>query len=511
LNVLIFGAGDMGKECESILREKGENIKIIGFVDNDLEKHKTKVLNKYTCYPPEKIVGFNCELIIIANMSADVRSCIFSQLVELGVPIERIVYYPIWATNISVSEFCAFYEKNMETWSHRKGRRIKTSEVVFQYNENILHEVKPEKSVIINVTYNAGKNAFSDIETEFIKCGLNTGNLVFAEAMKNQLLYDEEVSMHFSVVNGNVVAGVMPAANMIGVHGEKFINGCFGIIENAPFPITLAGIGAQSQKYDDTPTDVVSRISKICIMKLNAIASQCVSLGVRGEFTAECLELMGIKNYRVIGCPSVYHCFNDDYPPLKAPSLDNTLINITTGDLTETKILRMGMKINAKWIMQMQTEYPEILLSDTPPPIDENILLARFPELDIDNYELQRYIKENAKVFFSFNEWNTFLQSGQFTFSFGSRLHGNMMALKNGIPALWIVHDSRTRELAEVLCLPHIDRKTFECVTTPDELLKYCDYSDFYANYNKMRLNYIEYLEENGLRHKFNIIRDKVE
>lgn len=30
------------------------------------------------------------------------------------------------------------------------------------------------------------------------------------------------------------------------------------------------------------------------------------TIGVRGAFTAECLDLMGIHNYRIIGCPSMF-------------------------------------------------------------------------------------------------------------------------------------------------------------------------------------------------------------
>lgn len=45
------------------------------------------------------------------------------------------------------------------------------------------------------------------------------------------------------------------------------------------------------------------------------------SIGVRGEFTAECLSLLGVHNIRIIGCPSFYKYLDGKYPTIIQPSL----------------------------------------------------------------------------------------------------------------------------------------------------------------------------------------------
>ena len=58
-----------------------------------------------------------------------------------------------------------------------------------------------------------------------------------------------------------------------------------------------------------------------------------------------------------------------------------------------------------------------------------------------------------------------------------------MEALRNGIPALWITHDSRTAELTKYLHLPNISISDISKIKNLEELLEYCDYTDLKNNY----------------------------
>ena len=107
----------------------------------------------------------------------------------------------------------------------------------------------------------------------------------------------------------------------------------------------------------------------------------------------------------------------------------------------------------------------------------------------------------NGRMFFDLDTWDSFYHDERITFAFGSRFHGNMAALRNGVPALWITHDSRTSELTKTLHLPSITQQTFSRIRTAQELLEYVDYSDFIKHYPNMRNNYKQFLEENHLSH----------
>ena len=54
--------------------------------------------------------------------------------------------------------------------------------------------------------------------------------------------------------------------------------------------------------------------------------------------------------------------------------------------------------------------------------------------------------------YFDVNEW--MYQLHQFDLSVGTRLHGNMLALQAGTPSIFLPHDSRTQELADIMALP---------------------------------------------------------
>jgi hypothetical protein len=231
------------------------------------------------------------------------------------------------------------------------------------------------------------------------------------------------------------------------------------------------------------------------------LSERAASLGVRGEFTAQCLEEMGIHNYRIIGCPSAFKYMDGIYKKVKKANTENVMFTVTAGSNYERKILELGMSVNAKWIMQMLTEMPEVALEGKIP--DEKWMQIRFPGIKLTPEQLKEYMEQNAKMFFRINDWQDYYAKENFTFAFGSRFHGNMSALRSGIPALWITHDSRTSELVNTLHLPHIDIKTLNNINRVEELIDLCDYEDFYKNYESLTKEYIKFLDENNLNHKF--------
>lgn len=158
------------------------------------------------------------------------------------------------------------------------------------------------------------------------------------------------------------------------------------------------------------------------------------------------------------------------------------------------------MQVNAAWVMQMKEELPKTLLENR--KVEERHIASRFPGCKVRADELERYIHGSAHIFFEMDDWNRFLREGEFTFSFGSRFHGNVASLLMGIPALWVTHDSRTQELVEVFRLPYIEESKMKSIRSVDELIEKCDYTAFYSRYKYMFGEYIRFLEENGIAHR---------
>lgn len=357
-------------------------------------------------------------------------------------------------------------------------------------------------TVLINPIISASNENDKSIADKITNTGANTGNLLFSQGIRNQLSYQKEIWLF-----GNDVASVekpaciMPSANFI-IHGDDtFIKICRKFLDDTTCPVTLAGLGAQSTPELNTPKKLVDVLSETKKIYFKELSERAVTLGIRGEFTAECLELMGIHNYRIIGCPSAYFSLDGKGPKMPKPSLKRCQITVTTGSKYESQILKAGKDLNAVWMMQMMTEMPECAFEGkrvSPVWVDR-----RFPELQLSVNEFTQYMRGNAKIFFSLDDWNQFYKESKLTFAFGSRFHGNMAAFRNGIPALWIIHDSRTTELVRTLHLPYITQDCFGNIKYYEELLSYCDYTEFNKNYKKMLKNYIQFLEENHISHRF--------
>lgn len=333
------------------------------------------------------------------------------------------------------------------------------------------------------------KETDSDIE-KIKKLGGNTGNMVFVNAVKEQIPFCKEDWIREGAELTDAYIYVLPCSNFLHV-SNRWIEPLVDIIEKYPIKIILAGLGAQAGLQEGTKA--VDRLSKKQRRFFEIIAERCKSIGVRGEYTAECLARLGIKNSSIIGCPSIYQNLDTDYGKIGKPSFHKTLVTITPARKRTSQILEWGMRVNADWIMQSKDEMIPLFSSNK--WIRSMQKERRYPKIPME--ELEKYQYSKARIFWDFERWNAFIKNGGYTFSFGLRFHGNMMALRNGVPTLWFVHDMRTRELADTLKIPAI-RQT-DRIKDPEELLEKCDYSEFRNQYLKMREKYIDFLHENEI------------
>lgn len=366
------------------------------------------------------------------------------------------------------------------------------------YQTILVNPISPEKQI-------KGRNFEEAVEDLGLRdFGLNTGNMLFVAGVRDTIHYAKEVWIKdFDLEEVPHPAAIMPASNFIVQGDGEFIHDYQRFLDHTDCPFTLAGLGAQSAPGLETPSKLVKVLAPAKVKFLKSLSDRAVSIGIRGEFTAECLELLGIHNYRIIGCPSFYKYLQGEYPKLPKPEFQRTQITITTGSVGESKILEMGRKMKSYWVMQMTTEIPKY-------PFEGQMsskvwLQRRFPESKLSYRKVCSYVAKKSRLFLSMQDWDNFYRENKIQFAFGSRFHGNMAALRNGVPALWITHDSRTKELTETLHLPHITMEEFVKIKSIRQLEEICDYSDMYKYYDRLRRNYIEFLEENHVNVKYEV------
>ena len=186
-------------------------------------------------------------------------------------------------------------------------------------------------------------------------------------------------------------------------------------------------------------------------------------------------------------------------------------MTFTPGGFERSRVLSFGMKYNCYWVIQEMGEYSRTIDVFGHEMVSVKWLLKNAPSAILKERELQNYNKKMSYVFWGINKWNEFYKKENIKFAFGTRFHGNMEALRNGVPALWITHDSRTAELTHFLHLPNIAIKRFSAIKCLDELLQYCDYTDLRKNYNDLCKNYVDYLAENKLLHRYKLTSESNE
>jgi len=81
---------------------------------------------------------------------------------------------------------------------------------------------------------------------------------------------------------------------------EKLID----MFERINKPLIIAGIGANS--FGGFDSKLHEKLKPVVVKFLKYISDRCVQIGVRGFYTEEVLNNLGIHNVTTMGCPSFY-------------------------------------------------------------------------------------------------------------------------------------------------------------------------------------------------------------
>lgn len=282
-------------------------------------------------------------------------------------------------------------------------------------------------------------------------------------------------------------------------------------IESLGLPVIVFGLGAQAplgQSVKDAEVNPHTR------RLLSVLSAHAPSIAVRGEFTADLCRHMGIDNVEVIGCQSCFVSMTSEFRfPEPAPTIrpERTVVNFTRYGI-ERKLLHRSMEEGSTFIGQsshfeyrLKSEPEPVSFEALPPELDEILprdLRRLFETGQIPFERFQHWIRENFHQFYNMEEWFTALR-GNFDLSIGTRFHGNMAALQAGIPALWIVHDSRTQEFCNLLGLPQAPLEELRAGASVRDLVEaHLDGSTFDSVYPRNYARFHAYLERHGVAHR---------
>jgi hypothetical protein len=273
----------------------------------------------------------------------------------------------------------------------------------------------------------------------------------------------------------------------------------------------MIGVGAQTNDRSD-----IAKIHPNTLRMMKIISERSPEIGVRGYYTAEVLSANGIQNVNVIGCPSIYaNCSPTTAFRISSNLFENMAVNFSrrVADHSfnknylmsiENALLKIAIDNDAEFIAQDEIEEIAISYGNKSNEFIDDIKIY-FNQKNIN--EVVNYFEARLRYFTNYTEWkNTIKQKNLIV---GSRLHGNLIALINGIPSLTIVHDSRTLEMCALTGAPYIHINSAENINYTDniiiEKINNINYDLFIKNHKNLFIKYKKFLDLSGLNNRIEI------
>ena len=260
---------------------------------------------------------------------------------------------------------------------------------------------------------------------------------------------------------------VFPEANFINPnlnYGEPA-----NFVRQITKPSLLIGAGSQA-KIEGSNNALKPSEFKIPAATIEFIKhfTQFGNILVRGNYTKSVLENNGIKDVTASGCPSyTINPSKNLWQKIVVKSRSNIKSFIITEGLyhnlgkspmhnrIEKFLLESALMNGQKYVGQFNASVMAIALgmdNDETDSFYKDIKKRYFPRLSIQ--KIKSMCESSFEAYTDVETWIN--KSKQASFSIGSRFHGNMVPLQAGTPALPIIHDSRTKELCELLEIPSL-------------------------------------------------------
>lgn len=361
--------------------------------------------------------------------------------------------------------------------------------------------------LFIGAPYEVASRETRSFDQCFEATGRNTGNLLIGHGLYTQLRYDKlepyRYAMSPEYVEENFDQVVIAAANFL-YPGFDFTP-VSSFLDKISLPVFMVGLGAQLPSSQAELKNIPAGT-----WRLVQIASErSHSIGVRGHFTADQLRKHGISNVQVTGCPSLYTGLKPTIRLRRPADLEKTVVNGSRNVVghafdkdaatkVEQQLFKLAMSRKLPYVLQNEQPEMQIARGEDVAPHEPAIKsVARF--FGVSATELVEFYQENGRVFFSISEWFDWIADCDF--SIGTRFHGNIAALLNGVPAVILTHDSRTKELCEFAAIPSLDVSAVQDLDTR-ALYEQADFSLFERNYGEIYKSYVDFLDTNNIGHK---------
>jgi hypothetical protein len=344
----------------------------------------------------------------------------------------------------------------------------------------------------------------------------NSGDMFVFDSSLKLLKFDQLDVLDIRTVNQAAIDRCNREYDYVFLRGSNYIHNEMDwenaetVLSKLKIPVLAFGVGAQAPAKGKLELPASGR--RIWQM----IGERSTTLGVRGAYTAEVLWNIGVKNTRIVGCPTAFRN-NDPNLRIDLPALESVRQVGFTVRREVSKAYSPDVKLyitrHRDIIKQMAARFDLRLMMQG--EVEEKLMLWGTAEQNAEAW--QKLTSEGwwrdwffdsevealwrSRLFYSDVVADYEKLVRQKDLVLGYRLHGNLMALANKVPSVYFTYDSRTVEFAETFGIPSYDVYSEKDFRLEDywhqelfEKFNRC----YYQHYQDMR----DLLDENGITHK---------
>jgi hypothetical protein len=279
------------------------------------------------------------------------------------------------------------------------------------------------------------------------------------------------------------------------------------VLERLKIPVMAFGIGVQINSEDDLA------LNPETTRLLQQIAAKSATVAVRGELSVKVLNSIGIKNVRVIGCPTVFRHGRPKLTIRKKAWKDLKRVGFTLRRNTPNSTVfqryllhylhgRFELSIICAGELEEKTIFygSKGLLTDADAQLARGVaaLIEKGWLYDDADPLLDVYRKD---LFFAESVAEYDREVASLDAVLGYRLHGNLLSLANETPALYLTYDTRTREFVDTFKIPHFDVLKGEKFRFR-EFYDQADFAPFEKAYRRQLGELRKFLDENRMPHR---------
>lgn len=328
----------------------------------------------------------------------------------------------------------------------------------------------------------------------------NVGNRLWFQGLISEISTPENILEYWDEaltseeINERYDMMIAPMANIFSVHFTDLIQRFTQHIKGVHIPVFVIACGVQTNGTNGI-SELVRAIQEPAYEMIKAVYETGGEFALRGYVTKEFFDKMGFPSAVVTGCPSLYQC-----------GRTSTLLN------ANQKVSREQFKpaLNGKLDQQIGVlqHYPDAkffdqeqyfaILHDPEFWGDKTSVIKLIQNMGLDSLEM--IAAERVCLIADMGAWKSYLQTKGFNFSFGSRIHGSVMPILSGVPAVLWAQDARTSEIADFFNIPVVHKPKDDLYDVYME----ADYSSYNRTFGEHFDNFENFLRQRGIVSKIN-------